>query len=273
LPTRNAQSSTGAPVLPLVLSPPLEPPLPPVLSLPPELVGAAVSDPPVVVTAAVPLDSPLPVDSPPPGRGAGRVLVGRTGEQQRRDAHCGSLPLARIAERGASEPFCLPVATEHDLRRIMGELLTDTLAGATRRLRVEAKILELLAVSLDATERHQKTYRRSSPSPDERRRIFTARDRLATDPLDPPVMMELARAVGLAPRRLHDGFRDVFGVTVLGWLRDARLDLGRTLLLEGLPIKEVAHRLGYSHANNFTTAFQARFGEPPAIYRRTRARP
>lgn len=187
-------------------------------------------------------------------------------------AYRGPLPLARIAARGACEPFCLPLASPSACHRLVDQLAADTFAGAARRLHVEAKVLELLALSLDATERHEKTASGASPSPDERRRLAAARDRLAADPLDPPALTALAREVGLSPRRLNDGFRALFGVTVLGWLRDARLELGRNLLLDGLPIKEVAYRLGYSHVNNFTAAFRARFGEPPGRHRRS-ARP
>jgi len=188
------------------------------------------------------------------------------------ESYLGPLPLARIAARGNCDPFCLAIATDRTLFRIAGELLMDALTGAARRLYVEAKALELLAFSLEATGRHEKTRCWSASMPAERRKLLTVRERLAADPLDPPSIAELAHAVGLSPRRLDDGFREIFGVSVLRWLRDARLDRGRAMLLDDLPIKEIAFHLGYAHVNNFIAAFRVRFGEPPGSYRRTHNR-
>ena len=103
----------------------------------------------------------------------------------------------------------------------------------------------------------------------DKRKAMVVRDQLMSDLANPPSVEVLAYQVGLSQRRLNEVFRDTFGATVFEWLVVQRLDLSRDLLRDGnLPIKEIAHRLGYSHQNNFSKAFAQRFGGPPGSFRK-----
>ena len=83
-----------------------------------------------------------------------------------------------------------------------------------------------------------------------------------------PTQEVLAREVGLSQRRLADVFRDVTGLTVLEWVVEKKLVLASELLREGsLSVKEITHRVGYSHRSTFAAAFTRRFGIAPASYR------
>jgi AraC-like DNA-binding protein len=151
---------------------------------------------------------------------------------------------------------------------ITRQLTDNPYQGAARRLFFEAKVLEGFAELL-----HRLNDGRAEPQPPalsswERSRVFEARDVLVGRIADPPSLPELARLVNLPAKRLHRLFREVFGTTLFAWVRDYRLTLAKQLLTEeSLPIKQVAHRLGYANVHNFTHAFTARFGIPPGAVR------
>ena len=56
-------------------------------------------------------------------------------------------------------------------------------------------------------------------------------------------------------------------------IRMDRIDRKIVALLQDdatLSLAQIAHRVGYSHVSNFTTAFSRRYGAPPLRYRRGR---
>ena len=84
----------------------------------------------------------------------------------------------------------------------------------------------------------------------------------------PPVARELASQLGSNEKILNEAFREQYGVTVFGWLRDERLRVGRQLLAAtDLSITEIAESLGYSSSQNFATAFKERFETSPREFR------
>ncbi|WP_417209015.1 AraC family transcriptional regulator [Antarctobacter sp.] len=81
----------------------------------------------------------------------------------------------------------------------------------------------------------------------------------------------VARQLGLSRRSLRRRLADegTSFAEILGQCRDLR---AMTLLAKtGLPIPEIADRLGYSEASSFERAFRRRTGQTPAAYRRSSA--
>lgn len=84
----------------------------------------------------------------------------------------------------------------------------------------------------------------------------------------PPGAHELALQLGSNEKKLNDAFREQYGMTAFGWLRDERLRMARILLSNiELPIIEIAQSLGYSSAQNFATGFKDHFGCSPSQFR------
>ena len=72
-------------------------------------------------------------------------------------------------------------------------------------------------------------------------RLNCARDILEQRMEEPPSLLELARLVGLNDYKLKQGFRQVFGTTVFGYLREYRLEKARQLLsTDTMSVTEVA---------------------------------
>ncbi|WP_137155052.1 helix-turn-helix domain-containing protein [Rhizobium sp. FKL33] len=89
---------------------------------------------------------------------------------------------------------------------------------------------------------------------------------------EPLSLGELAEMVGLSQRRLTQGFREQFGTTIFGYLRESRLRTARRLLGETeMPLKQIAYLIGYGHANNLIAAYRDRFGVSPRRHARLSA--
>ncbi len=84
------------------------------------------------------------------------------------------------------------------------------------------------------------------------------------------VLSELARAAGTSERTLQEQFRQVLGMSPLGYLRRLRLIAARQEILQAnsASIADIAMRFGYSHFGRFATDYRRCFGETPsATYR------
>lgn len=89
------------------------------------------------------------------------------------------------------------------------------------------------------------------------------------DPRLSPATVAAAHHISL--RSLHQLFHDE-GLTVAGWIRRRRLECCRRDLadpaLAARPVAAIAARWGFSSASDFSRAFRAVHGLPPAEYRR-----
>ena len=79
---------------------------------------------------------------------------------------------------------------------------------------------------------------------------------------------ELALEVHLSPAHLQRLFKQKTGLHVRDLIGEHRLQkAARLLALSDLPIKAIAHAVGYEHHSSFVRAFQRRFAQSPKYYR------
>lgn len=149
------------------------------------------------------------------------------------------------------------------MQQLLQQILHCPYAGITQALYLESKALELLALQLESWQH---------PCPvqlptDEIDRLHQARDLLIRNADNPPLLMELAHQVGLNDRKLKQGFRQLFGNTVFGYLQDYRMGQAKQLLAEDhLSIAAVAILVGYRNPEAFSTAFRRKFSLSPKAY-------
>ena len=153
------------------------------------------------------------------------------------------------------------------MRRLASQLRASPYTGDLGNLYRQGKLFEVVAGILGDLD--DRGHPRQPVIGVERARVAAICDQLRLDLAHPRTLESLAREAGLSQRRLAETFREVTGLSVIEWVLWQKLLLAAELLREGrLPVKEIAHRLGYSQVGTFTTAFSRQFGVAPAGYRR-----
>jgi len=80
---------------------------------------------------------------------------------------------------------------------------------------------------------------------------------------------DLALEVRLSSSYLQRLFKHETGVSMGEWLSERRLQKAAHLLANSyMSVKEIAHNVGYEHASSFIRAFERRFRQAPARYRK-----
>lgn len=182
---------------------------------------------------------------------------------QAQAAHAGPLmgQMARGVEgRPYEEKENLPVTPR--MQTLIDEMLQFRNDGGWQHLYLQAKTLELLALQCQQLENTANKPR--GLRPDEIGKVHQAREALLCDIQHPPSLTALARIAGLNEYKLKTGFKEVFGNTVFGYLKNYRLTLARQLLLGGgKTATEVAYETGYSTLQHFSNEFKKKFGISP----------
>jgi AraC-like DNA-binding protein len=189
--------------------------------------------------------------------------------------------LERLASQNGSLPTWaravlddgrLPISSvfEHDravMRAAQGILLSPY-RGSMETLWRESKALEFLAHQLD----HPGTSRPPALSlnPRDLAKVEEAYALLLANLREPPTLELLAAQVRIPPRRLNQGFRQLYGMTVFEALLEARMKTAHTMILErrDIPLKHLAWLVGYNQLSNFINAYRRRFGVSPGMQRR-----
>ncbi len=154
------------------------------------------------------------------------------------------------------------------MQRTLQQILHCPFQGITKRMYLESKVWELMALlveqELDIHQGKRNTY---SLKPDDIDRIHQAKNILLQRFDNPPSLIELARQIGLNDCTLKRGFRQVFGQTAFSCLHDHRLEQARQLLEDRrLNISEIAQAIGFANRSYFAAAFRRRFGVTPKKY-------
>nr|WP_321255686.1 AraC family transcriptional regulator [uncultured Pseudodesulfovibrio sp.] len=150
-------------------------------------------------------------------------------------------------------------------RHLLSQILNCPYTGGIRRLFLESRVMELLALQInDYAESKKICQKQATLRPDDVERIRSAKDILVKDLDAPPSLTELAACAGLNEKKLKIGFRQVFGTSVFGFFREHRLQKAHELLRQGnLNVTETAYAIGYQSLSHFSRAFKKRFGILP----------
>jgi AraC family transcriptional activator of pyochelin receptor len=162
-----------------------------------------------------------------------------------------------------------PVSCPRRIQALAWQMIGCPLRGASRRLYLSGKALELLAFALDDMGEKCEScplVRELTLSPSDIERLHAARTILISELADPPTLQQLASRVGINVNKLKYGFNQLFESSVYAFVKGKRLDEARLLLESGeASVTDVARQLGY-HAASFATAFRQRFGMSPSAY-------
>ncbi|MFT4124583.1 MAG: AraC family transcriptional regulator [Microbacteriaceae bacterium] len=103
------------------------------------------------------------------------------------------------------------------------------------------------------------------PMPTDPRARFVG-ERLLADPADARSIEQWASEVDASGKTLQRAFVATTGLNFAEWRVRARLDAALPLLAQGVPVSEIAGRVGYTTATGFIAAFRRQFGHPPTAH-------
>ena len=151
---------------------------------------------------------------------------------------------------------------------IIHQISTRKGSSPADSLFLRGKILELLAheVELLCSPRRKETILQ----PEDIIRLQTARSIMMELMSTPPHIAELARRVGLNEKKIKQGFKELYGTTVYGFLRDYRMEQAKLMFdRDHKSVTEVACTVGYSNVSHFGVLFKQHHGVQPGEYLRS----
>ncbi|SCW41352.1 AraC-type DNA-binding protein [Paenibacillus tianmuensis] len=182
-----------------------------------------------------------------------------------------SVNFAGLIGGGAFRKFQKPIDPRASY--IISQMLERTDRAPARKLYMESKALELLSIYFETFlfDREQQT-RKARLSKSDLDKVRQAGEILLGRMDCPPSLLELSRMVRLNDFKLKIGFKEMYGTTVFGYLRDNRLEQAMTLLQNGAAnVSRAASIVGYANVSHFSESFRGKFGINPSEFIRRRA--
>ena len=181
------------------------------------------------------------------------------------------IPLRQVLEQGDRHRFHQSLGKMTPaMQMVLQQILHCPYRHETKRLFLESKALELLALQLEqwlVLERGNGSS--ASLKVADVECVREAADILLEELSHPPSIIALAHRVGLNEHKLKIGFRQVFKTTVFGYVRAQRLERAKQLLLAGdITVTQASLAVGYASQGHFAAAFRKRFGVNPRSLRR-----
>lgn len=180
-------------------------------------------------------------------------------------------PLWRLAEGELDRPCnALTMPIQADVASLVQDVVHSRLTGALRRMQVQARASELLAlVAASWKQRLETTSMAGARGCRDAEIIAAARRILAERCADPPTLDQLASEIGTNKTKLNQLFQRSLGTTPQAFCLQQRMGRAQALLAEGrLNIGQVADAVGYQHQSSFAVAFREAVGESPREFAR-----
>jgi AraC-like DNA-binding protein len=179
-----------------------------------------------------------------------------------------------MADGSLDKNFYRSTPIEAEMYTVLNQVLNHPDDLSARRLYLQGKAMELVALGLNSLAKADKPYKVSAPlSLREQDKIHQAAERLTLDLEEPPSLFALSNSVGLSHVKLNRGFRQVFDTTVFGYLRRMRLQKAKRLLeTHQMNVTEAAFAVGYNSLSSFSRAFYGQYGVKPNACLRDLAR-
>ncbi|HVK79662.1 MAG TPA: AraC family transcriptional regulator [Verrucomicrobiae bacterium] len=171
-----------------------------------------------------------------------------------------------LIDEDNSEFHSRSVALRSSMALAANDVFNCRFVGNSRRAYMRAKALELVADALDSLERQPEApqHKIVRLTRADLEHIAEARAIMLDNLESTLTLAVLARRVGLNRTKLAIGFKDLYGVSVQAFWRDAKLAKAIELLRDSdMPVTEVAFSLGYTEHSSFTRAFRKKFGVLP----------
>ena len=150
---------------------------------------------------------------------------------------------------------------------ILSQIVNFNLHPSVQDLYFRAKVYELMSLYFNKNVDGDLENCPFLVDEDNVKRIRKAKEIIIARMAEPPTLAELSEEIGLPLKKLKEGFKQVYGEPVYGFLFEYKMDYARKMLESGrYNVNEVGHRVGYSTASHFISAFKKKYGTTPKKY-------
>jgi AraC-like DNA-binding protein len=149
-----------------------------------------------------------------------------------------------------------------NMKQALQDIVHNPLAGNSRSLLIEAKVLEVVALQLNQFSAGDKVcpVKRA-----ETEAFYALKEYLDQHFADDLSLRGLSRTFGMNEFKLKKGFKELFSNTIFEYIHDLKMTYARELLLDHKKyVNEVSSLVGYKNPNHFSTAFKRKFGTSPS---------
>ncbi|QAR34039.1 AraC family transcriptional regulator [Geovibrio thiophilus] len=151
-----------------------------------------------------------------------------------------------------------------DILKILQELISTKASGFSYRNLDISRLYELVMLTVESLNTKKQFRQKNILQPEDINLILNA-GRLITENLsNPPTLVSLAKSAGLNLFKLKNGFKEVFGTTVNGFITDKRMEKAKVMLESGdYSVSNIAWDLGYTNVSHFIELFRRQYGMTP----------
>ena len=150
---------------------------------------------------------------------------------------------------------------------VLNQIINEKLSDNVKNLYLKGKIFELLGMYFNESD--DLNIEQCPFLADEKNvvKIKKAKEIIIKRMSNPPTLKELSAEVDISLKNLKEGFKEIYGYTVYGFLFEYKMNIASKMLsTRNYNVNEVADHIGYSTSSHFINAFKNRFGTTPKKY-------
>ena len=150
---------------------------------------------------------------------------------------------------------------------VLSQILSSNIHESMKALYLKGKVYELLSLYFNKNEDTDIEQCPFLIDEDNVRKIRLAKDIILRNISEPPSLHELSEEIGLSLNKLKEGFKQLYGDTVFGYLLDHKMEEARRMLASNnYNVNEVGLKIGYSTSSHFIAALKKKYATTPKKY-------
>ena len=150
---------------------------------------------------------------------------------------------------------------------VLSQMMNNNLHDSIKKLYLKGKTYELMGLYFNKNEDADIEQCPFLVDEENVRKIRQAKEIILERMAEPPSLAELSKEINLSLKKLKEGFKQLYGDTVYGFLLDHKMEVARKMLEGGKHnVNEVGLKVGYSTSSHFIAAFKKKFGTTPKKY-------
>ncbi|WP_031427384.1 helix-turn-helix domain-containing protein [Flavimarina sp. Hel_I_48] len=178
-------------------------------------------------------------------------------------------PLNELFASGKENPIAFLGNCDLKIAEFVKELQAITADGLIRKILIENKINEILALHLQHFLDYGNSEKLIDLSKGELTKAMDISDYIKEQPVQPHSIDSLSAKSGLSPAKLQKSFKYLYGYTVSDYVRHLRLLKSEDLIkTTDLSISEIVYAVGFNSRSYFSKIFKEKYQYSPKQYQK-----